>query len=616
MAVSTTGAVPERTSESRTRRYWAVDWTFALCVVGALALVSSVLFSCNLAWIGQHLAPPRQDMVARGLFALGFVGPVIACWRRAIRDNQMPSRLGAEPRYEHVSGWSALFLGAVVLLIALLVWWAASADGSQKIHALWGEWVVLGLSVAFVLVATAPVVPRLIRRIGLERPADAASRFLNAPADLIGRFLSVVDSFFVFAVASAAGANRRGAFIRYGLLLSVIGACAALGYLWEPPYAFVPIAWGFLAAFAVSRRWAWIEQDRELAMLNSKMSRANIRIGFDQNLRDEALVAFLSMFLLAPLALRQAQHAMGDALFAMNGADIDSMRAWIDFYGTELAKAVPFVDWAEVYHVEGDTLIRAETPAAKHAVFLTRVLIDLVFLAALLQAISSAQRDAQQRDLFYRKGTINRLDPFTEPDALRALVKRGSDGDWQRDEDRFDAFPRDYDSNRLLELAASSDVRLGCAANFLLERDNVAPDVFYQISKAAAAKSPSAGEMQALLETVEEQKLTPNVYQLDLARRRLVGRVSMWSVRRNIVSLIASAPPHLADRTEALLGALVGERREPRYEARQTALDALAPLIGVNLRVRAAIQQVASHDGARALRDRAQRILDQNPETA
>jgi hypothetical protein len=148
---------------------------------------------------------------------------------------------------------------------------------------------------------------------------------------------------------------------------------------------------------------------------------------------------------------------------------------WLGFYGTELAKAVPFVDWAEVYHVEGDAPVEVHTDLARHAVFLTRVLIDLVFLAALLQAISSASRDAQQRELFYKKRAISRLDPFTEPEAFRTLVRRAADGSWEKNGDRFEEFPH-YDPNRLVELSASPDSRVARAADFLIERDAIGSD--------------------------------------------------------------------------------------------------------------------------------------------
>ncbi|WP_322810380.1 hypothetical protein [Terricaulis sp.] len=426
--------------------------------------------------------------------------------------------------------------------------------------------------------------------------------------------MSVIDSALVFAVATAAGTTRTNTIVRYTILLSLVGTCAALGYYWPAPWAFVPIAWGFVLAFSISRRWAWIEQDRELAMLNPALSQAHIRVGFAQNLRDEALVSFLSMFLLVPLALRQAQLMEGDGLFTLaQGADIHSIELWISFYGTELAKAVPFVDWAEVYHVEGNADVSAQTDLARHVVFATRVLIDLVFLAALLQAISTASRDGQQRDLFYRKRAIRRLDPFTEPEALRALVRKDANGSWEANEERFEAFP-DYDMNRLVELSTNSDERIRTAAELLRTRQGADNDPHYRLSSEAAKRPGSSAAIDTLISEIEQAGPTRNLYQLDLARRRLLGQTEMANSRRSILRLIASAPSS-AERTLALVSALVGENREPVFHARLVALETLATVAGTNLKARAAVRHAADHDGASALKARAREILIMNPET-
>lgn len=609
-----TVAAAEAFAPEQTSNAIQIDWPLIITVVGALLIAAAAIVSAPIPQLAPYIDQPAARAISGVSFAVAMTLPVIFCWLRAVRDNQLPAKRGLEPQYEHVSGWNALFLVAVVVLIGFVVWWASQGDEQNKtIHAQWGIWVVLGLTLLFVAVAAAPLLPRAVRVLRLEAPATFLSQALNAPVDIIGRFLSAVDSLFVFAVANSAGTNRQNVFLRYGLLLGVIGSCAALGYLWPAPYAFVPIGWGFLVAFSVSRRWAWIEQDRELAMLNPTISKAHIRVGFSQNLRDEALVAFLSMFLLVPLALRQAQmfaQANDIELFAISeGANLDSMVTWIAFYGTELAKAVPFVDWAEIYHVEGAAQIRAEKDLSQHAVFLTRVLIDLVFLAALLQAISSASRDSQQRDLFYRKQTIHHLDPFTEPDAFRGLVRRGADGKWEKSE-KFDDFPRGYDLDRLVELTASGDERVAAAANLLRDREGVGNDPHYQLSAAAAERNVAPERIVALLDGIENAGPARNPYQLALARRRLLGRKAMRAQRARIVAMIAQAQPRSFERTDRLIESLVGEYREGYASERRIALEALAAEMATNFRVEAAIKQVAEYDGSQPLKQRADKILE------
>lgn len=591
----------------------SANWTLIACVLGAVMMLVTTALAVMPGRVDPYFDRPTQALVGYICFAIAALIPVVFSWNKAINDGQLARRNGAEPKYEHVSGWSALLLLGIVAFIAVLVTWAAhSTDANRKIHAEWGTWVVVALSVAFIVVAASPLVPRFMRRTGIDTKLAPIARIANRPIEWISGGLSSVDGVLVFAVANGAGTSRSNIFVRYLVLLSVISTCAVLGYYWTAPWAFIPIAWGFIVAFSVSRRWSWIEEDRELAMLNPTLSRAYIRVGFAQNLRDEALVVFLSMFLLVPLALRQAQLylSLQDVqLFTIpNASDVNDLAMWVSFYGTELAKAVPFVDWAEVYHVEGDAPIEAQTEYALHAIFLTRVLIDLVFLAALLQAISAGARDAQQRDLFYRKGAIKRLDPFAEPDALKSLVRRNAEGKWESVGERFDDFPK-YDEDRLVELSASDDERIARAADLLLKRDDVTADPHHNLSARAADSDVSVEEIQFLLDAIENAGPKRNAYQLALARRRLLYRKGFHEVRKRLVKFLTQSERSV-ERTELLIEALIGEQRESYQGGRGVALDALAPDIGINIRIKNAVQQVKEHDGAKAMREKATKLLE------
>lgn len=595
-----------------------IDWPLIACVGGAVLIAGTAIAAWQADFLDLYLNRSLQHAAEYIAFAIAALLPLVACWMRSIKDGKLPARHDLEPKYEHVSGWSAVFLFVVMGIIAGLVWWASDRTAIRRIHAEWGTWTVVGLSVAFIVVASAPFFPRIVRVLGIEGTVTKWSNVFSDPIDGLGRWLSSTDGVLVFAVANAAGANRPNFFVRYAILLASISACAALGYYWDAPWAFIPLAWGFLIAVAVSRRWAWIEGDRELSMLNPTLPQIYVRVGFSQNLRDEALVVFLSMFLLVPLALRQAQllaQTMGVHLFDLAGhVDVHSLSVWIGFYGTELAKAVPFVDWAEVYHVEGDAPIIAKEPWALHVIFAVRVLIDLVFLAALLQAISSASRDAQQRDLFYRKHAIKRLDPFTEPDAFRSLVRRGADGGWERNEEKFAEFPP-YDTNRLVELSSNQDERIRSAANFLLENEHDPHDPHFRLSAATAGKEIMPDAVVELLDQIESAGRTRNSYQLALARRRLLRRRDMLEVRRRIVRMIVE-DQRSPERRERLIEAMIGENHEPYAQGRRVALDALAPDVGRDLRVRNAIEQVKEHDGSGVLQKLAGDILAKSPEVA
>ena len=70
------------------------------------------------------------------------------------------------------------------------------------------------------------------------------------------------------------------------------------------------------------------------------------------------------------------------------------------------------------------------------------------------------------------------------------------------------------------------------------------------------------------------------------------------------------------ERTELLIEALIGEQRESYQGGRGVALEALAPDIGINIRIKNAVRQVKEHDGAKALRERAAALLAQHPDKA
>lgn len=596
---------------------FSFDWNLFAQIFGATVLVAAAAFETYRSTI-YPVDFPYREAGFRALITLGVLLPTLTAWLRAVRDGRLAWLPWREPRHDHISGWGVLALGVIVAAIIWLVLWAStSPDNDRTINQSWGFWVVVGLAGAFLLAAVAPAIPRLLGYIGLSGLIAELEKLAGSLIRPIGSLLSHIDSILVYAVAGSVGPERRSTLLRYYLLLSVVGACGVLGYYLSPPLAFFPLAWGFLVTISMSRRWIWIEEDRERAMTNPKLARTQTRIGFSQNLRDEALISFMSMFLLVPIALRQAQLlAMGAQLdlFTIDpGVDVHDLRQWIGFYGTELAKAVPFVDWAEVYDVSGDATIEAHQPLALHLVFGTRVLIDLVFLAALLQAISIASRDANQKDRFYRKRDLTFLDPFTEPATFRTLVKKTADGEWEST-GAFDDFPK-YDPDRLVELSASRDSHVRVAAQKLIERDNVSNNPHFVLSNASATRPLNKNAVAAAIEGIRSAGSERNVYQLDLSRRRLNSLTGAHALRKEVITLLGEAE-HSQDKIANLIAVLIGDAVDPRAECREVALESLAKHVNRNERVRTTIKHVAAHDAAQRLRKLAQNIIDENPDVA
>lgn len=335
-----------------------------------------------------------------------------------------------------------------------------------------------------------------------------------------------------------------------------------------------------MVAISISRRWAWVEDDREIYMLNHRYSGTHLRIGFAQDLRDEALLSFMSMFFLVPLALRQAHLwsvDLGSPLFSVTADTSLNLLDWIGYYGTELAKAVPFVDWAEIYQVEGDAPIQAESAQARHVVFATRVLVDLVFLAALLQALSILARNAKQMALF-EVGVMDRLDPFIEPREFRKLLRKDDGGNWEANESAIASFQK-YDPLRLAELSAPQHYPISIAAKALRRRDGSddAARFHEQLLERAFQKKKDVDAIDEVLTAIRMTDCVIQHEEMDRVRIELNHRRPMNAVRETILRLL-DASPESADRTAALKSALIGESSYAEGRPEDEVRDAVAPV--------------------------------------
>lgn len=556
-------------------------WLHRLAVAFVLAFEALACLASVILLMLFSAAPLYRDALpgwpAAWVWAAIFLGAcalaVAASWVKGIFDKRLPGRIGGEPRHAHISGWTFVWIVLVMSIIVALATWASESDNNRAvINTDWGVAIMIGLAVAFVAAALVPTVAI----------ADRAAGFISFIGGFVrpfGRFLSIIDSILVFAIAGAAGATQSSIFVRYVMLLGTLGACAAMGYWLEPPWGLVPLGWGFLVAIAISRRWAWIETDRELAMLNRRFVGPHLRIGFAQDMRDEALLSFASLLILIPLALRQAQIAALGVDFELFNTDLagaQNLQTWIGFFGTELAKAVPFVDWAEVYNVGGTDESLVRSPAAHHFVFATRILVDLVFLAALLQALSISARNATQRGLFY-EGQLDRLDPFLEPREFRKLMRRGVKGQLEPDPARVAAFPQ-YDPIRLSELAGDDDRGrvFRAAVNAVRVQQGGSNVAEFHAELGRRVRMPERDKI-AILEVVNAIRSAGperDIVLLDQLRRELNHVTRIIEVRTEIVRLIAEAPDS-AEKTAALTGAIEHDR-DSLGSVRLAALTGLA----------------------------------------
>lgn len=320
---------------------------------------------------------------------------------------------------EDAEATSALVSTFVILLIGFLAYVAGGVGSSLAFENFYGLvlcGVVIGVFAVVVFLDTLSETEFIQN---LSRGLGAVAR----KAGFLARFYNWVDTGFVRIGAAVAGMGHETVLRRYGLLAATLTCLTLLAWYLPAPLGLVPAVLGFVIAISVSRLWSWVEDDRALAAMTEYKYDAPYRVGFREDFRDETLLGFMFLFILLPIMMMQAHvgQIFGPGLF--DGAENKTFFDWFGFFGVELAKAVPIVDWAEIYNIRpASDLIQFNSPAAKHTVFLARAMVDLVLIASLLQAIGIATRNRNQKRLF-AAGHINRLDEIVERSEMVKAVR-------------------------------------------------------------------------------------------------------------------------------------------------------------------------------------------------
>lgn len=418
----------------------------------AVAIAFSALVVLAAAAI--HVFAP--DLVRRGS---PLYGPVIAClfsglavsyiplvwnasviWRFKRNERialqlargqaQLPEIVDADQR--DAEAVSALVSTVIVAAVSALAVAAGQWGDSISLQEFFG--VGLGVFVVSIFAVVIFVEPlskwNAIRVLGRQMQKLAA---LGRP---LAYFYNGIDAILAGIGATTAGMEHRSMWSRYGVLSAQLICLCLLGWFLPAPLGLIPCVMGVVIAISVSRLWAWVEDDRALALLTRFNAATPFRTNMREDYRDETLLAFIFVFVLMPIMMRQAHESgvFGAEMFLVPEGR-DGFWNWIGFFGIELAKAVPIVDWAEIYQIQakdGSQLIEMKSTASRHAVFLARATVDLVLIASLLQAVAISSRNRQQKQLYkagtapehrYRAGLIDRLDKFVEESELKRSIQ-------------------------------------------------------------------------------------------------------------------------------------------------------------------------------------------------
>jgi len=301
----------------------------------------------------------------------------------------------------------------------------------------------------------------------LRAIANAFNR-LAPRMSFLAAFYDALDTVLVRIGSHVAGADHLRTRSRYGILIATLGLLTLLAWFLPPPLGLWPVVFGLAIALSLSRLWAWVEEDRDMASVTGFSPLAPQRVGFREDFRDETLLGFIFVLVLLPIAWMQADTGVTRIFeqgpYKDRVHDPRDFGMWLGYFGFELAKALPIVDWADIYKLgPGDqNSISPSWPNGAHAVFMARALVDLILIASLLQAIAIANRNAQQKSL-YAVGQIARLDELVEKTALARAIRetrQAGDGTLHFDLSRLAAAEfvdfRRYDLSRLRQLYATS----------------------------------------------------------------------------------------------------------------------------------------------------------------
>lgn len=389
-------------------------------------LVISLVGLCALGYLGT--SPSKimlMDLRMSGDFKSDhifvFLCLLISTFVPLSFANFMKSKFEADKRQspflrdDVISPTSFVVFSVLLTLIVALI--SAASSDEMKMTDNFGVFVTVLVVVGFLSVIFVPNLTRELKKFQINQPNVMVSNGIASFDDAMKAFtgpLGCLDSILVRVVAPVLGVNQRG--WGHALITLILMSLAFLGFVLASPFGLIPVGIAMLFVFSIARRWAWVEEDRDTASrLQLTRSDGDFNIGFDNDTKDEAILAYASFFILVPLILYQIQGWLSpfqETSFSSGNAFID----WVRFFGAELAKAVPFVDWFEIYNVEVETPFSTkpnDAPLAKHLTFVARAMVDLIILGALIQAISISHRRKTEKRL-YKEGQLKAFDPFLE----------------------------------------------------------------------------------------------------------------------------------------------------------------------------------------------------------
>ena len=577
-----------------------------ICVLGFWASVAVLMAYKFLP--NSFINDGFPELLAALLAGMSVLPGIIGFALKAIHDGRIKDFYSLARHQDPVSPLVVALILALIISswrgVGLLM---SRVEGGTRIDDLGGLIVVGAIVFAFGAMIIGPYLVRL----GASRVARFISRnlsFLRWPFSKLGKMLSIVDAWLVHFVAPMVGITSGNALLRYAYPAAHLIPCAIVAWFMGPMLALAAIVWAFIIAIAIARRWAWTESDREKALRNTDYKDEHLKVGIAEDLRDEALAALLFLIALLPLAMRQFHILVEHDAFDVPTLALNNPIKWVEFFGVELAKAVPFVDWAEIFNVQSGASISYEKKAfGSLAVFVSRAIVDLVFLAALIEAVTVALRWRRHKMSFFDQ-EITALDGMIESEEFAKLYLGHQDGKpIFRDEiERF----AHYDETGLRRAYQQyrRESPQWYTARALMRGRHIEPGTPEERFRAVGmAKVP---KQLPILATYEEAKAAEDL-SLETwleVREHLNGKPPFNELRGKLIKDIISLTPS-DERTTALRYILIGAKADSIIKNRELTITPLEIAAGSDPRAESALRKAATEDERKTIRDAAKEAL-------
>lgn len=578
------------------------DFEHALCsVLWLIACGAMMIWASN----DNHFIEGLPILALLMIF--GWLSVFVFFGAKAKDEQRLPKSITSDRQHKHVTGLGALVSIALIIFIGIAISTGEIFHPEFRIPE-WAGYITLFL-VAGLLTALI-----LAPHLGGAPSFSAISNALRkvfAFLEPVGLVISTIDSWLVLVVAPTVGASCENGAKRYTLISANLLGALAFTWFAPAPYGLIGIIWSLLAAVSIVRRWAWIEHDREGGRGEDLSNVFAWRAGSKQDLRDEALAALLLLVIALPFGLRQVHLSVPDAeAFFVPTAAVNDPTAWFGFFGIELLKAIPFIDWSDIYEATGDTRILISASSSMHAVFAARVIIDMIFLATVVQAVTISITYARQRTRFLSGDRdVKVLDERIEKSELSKLAKWNGHK-WEFNEEKIEKF-KHYDTTQLsvLRLNAPDESRLRASIEEIFKRQNYdwepPQDLLIELSTWTR---PDVKKLHSTLDQIEIQK-DIDLAKLTAAREALSGTGGIEDVRQRVAKIMVNCIPPSEAKVQALTELVSGSSRDSLASVRAIALEPLKTLARRFLQAQLALEAVALRGTAQSLRARAKKML-------